>query len=208
MEIIVILNNIRSNQNVGSIFRTADAVGISKIILVGYTPAPLDRFGRENTGLTKASLGAEKSVKWQKVSKLSEAVRCVQNSLSAPTSDSTYISLLRNSLCSAQSASQGNQKQVHSTNFEHKARSDNNSPDFSVVAIEQNKKSIDFRKLKTSKLLTSGSKLALVFGNEVEGLSKEDLKFCDVVAQLPMLGQKESLNVAVCVGVVLYSLLE
>ena len=43
----------------GSIFRTCDAVGVSKIILCGYTPAPVDRFGRENKGLVKASLGAE-----------------------------------------------------------------------------------------------------------------------------------------------------
>ena len=66
MEIVVILNNIRSNENVGSIFRTCDAVGVSKIILCGYTPAPVDRFGRENKGLVKASLGAEKFVEWKK----------------------------------------------------------------------------------------------------------------------------------------------
>jgi tRNA G18 (ribose-2'-O)-methylase SpoU len=74
-EIIVLLNNIRSNENVGSIFRTCDATGVSKIILVGYTPAPVDRFGRENKGLTKASLGAEKNIKWEKVESLEEAIK-------------------------------------------------------------------------------------------------------------------------------------
>ena len=75
MEKVVILNNIRSNENVGSIFRTADGAGVSKIILCGYTPAPLDRFGRENKGLVKASLGAEKSVVWEKFENLKEAIK-------------------------------------------------------------------------------------------------------------------------------------
>lgn len=62
---VLILHNIRSAQNVGSIFRTADAVGVSKIYLTGYTPAPLDRFGREVGGIAKAALGAERSVSWE-----------------------------------------------------------------------------------------------------------------------------------------------
>jgi len=76
-----------------------------------------------------------------------------------------------------------------------------------VVAIEQDKKAIDYRKLKNSKLSASSSQLALVFGNEVGGLSKADLKLCDIIAQLPMHGSKESLNVSVCAGIVLYSLI-
>jgi len=67
----LILHNIRSVHNVGSIFRTADAAGVSTIILSGYTPAPLDRFGRERKDFTKVSLGAEKSVRWQQVKSLS-----------------------------------------------------------------------------------------------------------------------------------------
>lgn len=74
-DVVVILNNIRSNENVGSIFRTADAFCVSKIYLCGYTPAPLDRFGRENKGLTKASLGAEKMVVWEKVEDMKELIK-------------------------------------------------------------------------------------------------------------------------------------
>jgi len=66
-EIIVILHNIRSLHNVGSIFRTADAVGCKKIYLCGITPSPIDRFGKYRQQLTKVSLGAEKSVAWEKV---------------------------------------------------------------------------------------------------------------------------------------------
>jgi 23S rRNA (guanosine2251-2'-O)-methyltransferase len=185
---VVILNNIRSNENVGSIFRTCDAAGVSKIILCGYTPAPTDRFGRENKGLTKASLGAEKFVEWEKVESLKEAVKSLKN-------------------CSF--GSQMLRKSPPASNREasRAGRPQNNSPALTVVAIEQNKKAINYKDLKTSKLLTSSSKLALVFGNEVEGLSKQDLKLCDVVAEVPMRGKKESLNVSVCAGIVLYSLI-
>lgn len=62
---IVILYNIRSLHNVGSIFRTADAAGVSKIYLCGITPTPIDKFGRLRSQLTKVSLGAEKYVEWE-----------------------------------------------------------------------------------------------------------------------------------------------
>src|SRR3989338_579288 len=61
---VVILNNIRSLHNVGSIFRTADAAGVKKIYLCGITPEPIDKFGRPRQQLVKVSLGAEKSVAW------------------------------------------------------------------------------------------------------------------------------------------------
>ena len=70
----LILHNIRSVHNVGSIFRTADAAGVSKIILSGYTPTPLDRFGRERKDFGKVSLGAEASVPWQQVKSLATAL--------------------------------------------------------------------------------------------------------------------------------------
>lgn len=156
---VVILNNIRSNENVGSIFRTADAAGVFKIFLVGYTPAPIDRFGRENKGLAKASLGAEKFVEWEKVETLREAIEKLK---------------------------------------------DLNIGEFKIIGIEQSENSVDYRDLKDK---YKDENLCLIFGNEVGGLSEEDLKLCDLVAEIPMLGKKESLNVAVSVGVVLYSLI-
>lgn len=148
---IVILNNIRSNENVGSIFRTCDAAGVSRIILCGYTPCPLDRFNRINNGLAKAALGAEKYVEWE----------------------------------------QGNLKEKIENLKKEK---------FKIIGVEQNKKAINYR------LLSKNCNLAFVFGNEVDGLSQEDLDLCDLVAEIPMHGKKESLNVAVAVGVVLFSL--
>jgi tRNA G18 (ribose-2'-O)-methylase SpoU len=173
-EISVILHNIRSSENVGSIFRTCDALSVSKIILCGYTPSPEDRFGRQNKKLCKASLGAEKSVKWEKAENLSEAIENIKKAF----------------------------------------------PKYLIVAVEQSENSVDYKQIK--KLASSNLQLGLVFGNEVSGLSKEELELCDAVAEIPIKGflvreanhpqktklGKESLNVAVTVGVVLYSLTE
>lgn len=62
---ILILNNIRSTENVGAMFRTSDAAGIDKIYITGYTPAPLDRFGKKRSDIAKSALGAEESVSWE-----------------------------------------------------------------------------------------------------------------------------------------------
>ena len=72
---IVILHNIRSLYNVGSIFRTADAAGVKKIYLCGYTPSPKDKFGKHRAQLTKVSLGAERSVKWEKINATSVLIK-------------------------------------------------------------------------------------------------------------------------------------
>ena len=64
-KVFLILHNIRSVYNVGSIFRTADAAGVAKIYLTGYTPAPLDRFGKTRKDLAKVALVAEKMVPWE-----------------------------------------------------------------------------------------------------------------------------------------------
>lgn len=71
---IVILHNIRSLYNVGSIFRTADAVGVEKIYLSGITPKPVDEFGKPRGQLAKVSLGGEKYVVWEKVQSTSKLV--------------------------------------------------------------------------------------------------------------------------------------
>jgi 23S rRNA (guanosine2251-2'-O)-methyltransferase len=62
---ILILPDIRSALNVGAIFRTADAIGISKIYLTGYTPRPTDKFGRIQKDIAKSALGAETWVPWE-----------------------------------------------------------------------------------------------------------------------------------------------
>lgn len=149
-ENILILNDIRSVENVGAMFRTADATGINKIYLTGYTPTPLDRFGRKRGDLAKSALGAEEFVPWEQ-----------KKSLSA---------LLRN-------LKQNN---------------------FYIIGIEQDEKSIDYKKVKLH------SKNAFIVGTEVTGIPKNVLKKCDVIAEIPMRGKKESLNVSVALGVSLF----
>lgn len=71
---------------------------------------------------------------------------------------------------------------------------------YQIVAVEQTPDSVDYRKADY------GDKVALVFGNEVRGVEEEFLKECDIAIQLPMAGIKESLNVSVCGGIVIYAL--
>lgn len=65
MKSVVILDNLRSVYNVGSIFRTANAVGIKKIYLCGTTPTPLDKNGVRRKDFAKVALGAEETVEWE-----------------------------------------------------------------------------------------------------------------------------------------------
>ena len=147
---ILILHNIRSVQNVGAMFRTADAAGIDKIYLTGYTPAPLDRFGRRRKDLHKSALGAEEFVRWEHKKSIS--------ALLAKLKKEKYY----------------------------------------IIAIEQDKKSVNYKEIKTK------SKNAFIVGPEVTGIPKNILYKCDVIAEIPMHGQKESLNVSVALGIVLY----
>ncbi|HEV8677376.1 MAG TPA: TrmH family RNA methyltransferase [Candidatus Paceibacterota bacterium] len=75
---ILILHNIRSVHNVGSIFRTADGAGISRIILSGYTPAPLDRFNLPRKDFAKVSLGVEKTIPWVQTKTFGAAVKLLK----------------------------------------------------------------------------------------------------------------------------------
>jgi tRNA G18 (ribose-2'-O)-methylase SpoU len=152
-ENILILNDIRSVENVGAMFRTADAVGINKIYLSGYTPTPLDRFGRKRGDLAKSALGAEEFVLWEQKKSIS--------------------SLLT------------------------KLKKDK----FLIIGIEQDKKSVDYKKVKL------GVRNAFIVGTEVTGIPKNVLKKCDVIAEIPMRGKKESLNVSVALGVALFRIL-
>lgn len=153
-EYSLILHNIRSAHNVGAIFRTADAVGVSKIYLTGYTPSPVDHFGRARKDIAKASLGAEKTVSWEQVSRIGVLLTALKK---------------EGMLC---------------------------------IAVEQDKKSVDYKTVRPS------SRTAFIFGNEVSGLPRTVLNMADVIAEIPMRGEKESLNVSVAAGVALFRILK
>lgn len=73
--ISLIALNIRSSQNVGSFFRTSDAMGINHIYIVGYTPSPIDKFKRPDKAIEKTALGAEKSVPYSQHKTLSPLLK-------------------------------------------------------------------------------------------------------------------------------------
>jgi tRNA G18 (ribose-2'-O)-methylase SpoU len=153
-EQILILPDIRSAINVGAIFRTADAVGIDKIYLVGCTPRPTDQFGRIQEDIKKSALGAENFVPWEYKKTLIPLINILKKK------------------------------------------------GYKIIAIEQDEKAVDYRKIKTSE------KIAIVMGPEVLGLPKKILGKCDVIVQIPMHGKKESLNVSVACGVALFRILK
>lgn len=148
---ILVLENIRSAYNVGSAFRTADAVGIDKIILLGHTPAPIDRFGRKRKDIAKTALGAEENIVWEKMDNLE--------------------------------------------NFDKK--------DFYICVVEQTSESRNYHEFK----LPDNKNVLFVFGNEVGGVSSKICELADGIFEIPMRGDKESLNVSVSIGVFLYSAL-
>lgn len=77
-DVRIVLHNIRSAHNVGSIFRTADALGVTHIYCSGYTPSPLDRFGRPVKEIAKTALGAEQSIKWEALKRPNTTLRTLK----------------------------------------------------------------------------------------------------------------------------------
>lgn len=153
-DIVLLLCDIRSAHNVGSIFRTADATGVRKIFLGGHTPAPLDRFGRKRKDIAKVALGAEESIVWESAADPVAVIRTLKKE------------------------------------------------GFEIISVEQDERSVPFKQLNRR-----SSKLAIVLGSEVRGLPRKILDVSDVIAEIPMRGKKESLNVSVAAGVILYQLI-
>lgn len=75
MKLVVILHDIRSAHNVGSIFRTADAAGVEKIYLCGITPSPIDRFKEVRPDFAKVALGAEQYIQWESMKTTAAAIK-------------------------------------------------------------------------------------------------------------------------------------
>ncbi len=144
--VIVILDNIRSMHNVGSVFRTADAFLVEAIFLCGFTPQPPHR------DIHKTALGATETIDWIYFATTVEAVNAVKEK------------------------------------------------GYKIFAIEQVEKSVSLEKF------SSTEKIAVVFGNEVEGVSNEVLPLCDGYIEIPQLGMKHSLNISVAAGIVLWEI--
>ncbi len=159
-ELVIVLPDIRSAQNVGAIWRTADAVGARQLITCGYTPHPRvaadprpPHVAMSNErAITKAALGAEHTVPHEHYATLAAACARLRHN------------------------------------------------HYRIVALEQAENTqplFDYQ---------PPARLALVLGNEVTGLTTAELTLCDEILELPMLGRKESLNVAVAAGIAMYRL--
>jgi tRNA G18 (ribose-2'-O)-methylase SpoU len=147
--IIVVLDNIRSMHNVGSVFRTSDAFLIEAICLCGYTPQPPHR------DIHKTALGATETVDWMYFEKTKEAVEQL------------------------------------------KGRG------YKIYAVEQAEGSISLENFPDPTV-----PLAVILGNEVEGVDADLLPLCDGCIEIPQLGMKHSLNISVAAGIVLWKLSE
>lgn len=144
--LIIIVDNVRSMHNVGSIFRTSDAFLVEKIYLCGITPTPPHR------EIQKTALGATESVDWQYVENTLEVVNQLKKE------------------------------------------------GWTILALEQTTNSVMLDELKVEK----GEKIAIVLGNEVEGVNQEVINLCHKAVEIPQFGTKHSFNVSVSCGIMLW----
>lgn len=142
---VVILDNLRSQSNIGSVFRTSDAFKVSEILLCGITATP------PNAEMQKTALGATDSVAWRYFENTTDAV------------------------------------------MELKAKG------FEVWAVEQADEKID-----ASDFNLPTKPLALIFGNEVKGVSDEVMQLVDKTIEIPQFGTKHSLNVSISAGIMIW----
>lgn len=146
--ITVVLDDVRSRHNVGSIFRSADCFGAERLVLCGFTPLPPHR------EIEKTALGATLSVPWEHIADILEALAVL--------------------------SAQG----------------------FQILAVEQTAEAISIEELD----LPADLPVALVFGNELHGVSDAVVQASHACLVVPQRGSKHSLNVSVCAGVVLHRL--
>lgn len=146
--LVIVLDNIRSLNNIGSVFRTADAFLIDKIYLCGITAKP------PHKDIHKTALGATDSVAWEY--------------------QENTLNLIKNL-----------QEQ-----------------EYNVLSVEQAENAI----MLNDFTIDGNQKYALVFGNEVKGVSQEVVSQSDAVIEIPQYGTKHSLNIAVSTGVVIWDL--
>jgi 23S rRNA (guanosine2251-2'-O)-methyltransferase len=145
-ELVLICEDVRSLWNVGAMFRTADALGVSKLYLCGITGKP------PRNEISKVALGAEEWIPWEAAGAAWEVV--------AKLSGEGYY----------------------------------------TVALEQDQKSVAMDTYEPQ------WPLALVVGNEVNGVTRETLDAVETIVHIPMVGKKESLNVAVATGIAINAL--
>ena len=169
--IVVVLDNVRSAHNVGSVFRTSDSFKVDKVFLCGICPVP------PSAEIHKSGLGAEDSVGWEHCEDTMVAVERLRNE------GYTIVSVEQtvNSVKLDRFRPYATQESAEGTSQESAADTSNIGP-------------------------IPSKKYALIFGNEVDGVSQEVVDASDFSLEIPQFGMKHSLNISVSAGVVLWHL--
>ena len=169
--IVVVLDNVRSAHNVGSVFRTSDSFKVDKVFLCGICPVP------PSAEIHKSGLGAEDSVGWEHCEDTMVAVERLRNE------GYTIVSVEQtvNSVKLDRFRPYATQESAEGTSQESAAETSNIGP----IPLK---------------------KYALIFGNEVDGVSQEVVDASDFSLEIPQFGMKHSLNISVSAGVVLWHL--
>jgi 23S rRNA (guanosine2251-2'-O)-methyltransferase len=194
---VLLLDNLRSAANVGSLYRTADATRCQEVITVGITPHP---FGNGMDKVQKSSLGAEFTVPTRHFANVRTALEYVHQtytpyqwialettSESIPYTEFPYAT----NYCVRKS-------HTHDSDVNN---SDVTDSDDSTTTNHHNNDDDDHH-----------NGIVLILGNEVTGVdiswyNNNSVRPLDGVIEIPMYGTKNSLNVAVCAPIVLYEIL-
>jgi tRNA G18 (ribose-2'-O)-methylase SpoU len=184
--LVVVLDNIRSQHNVGAVFRTSDAFLVEKIYLCGITATP------PNREIHKAALGATESVNWEYFEKTIDAINHLKNqnfSIFALEQTQNSISLL--------DFSTDGSFRLRSTTETRRLSGSETRRLSGVEASVQKTAGAD---------LQSVPKFAIILGNEVDGISEDVLPLIDGALEIPQFGTKHSLNVSVSAGIAIWEL--
>lgn len=168
--VVVVLDNVRSAHNVGSVFRTSDSFKVDKVFLCGICPVP------PSAEIHKSGLGAEDSVGWEYCEDTMVAVERLRDE------GYTIVSV------------EQTVNSVKLDRFRPYATQESAAGTSQEIAAE------------TSIGPIPSKKYALIFGNEVDGVSQEVVDASDFSLEIPQFGMKHSLNISVSAGVVLWHL--
>ena len=174
LPLIVVLDDVRSLYNVGSVFRCGDAFRIEAVYLCGITACP------PNAEIHKTALGGEDSVAWRYFEKTEDAVRQLQN-------DGYFVYSIEQVEGSTKL-----QNLYESINLS----SDNNRQNDGLTT-EQSRESI-------SPTTYGHPHYAVILGNEVKGVKQTVVDMCDGCLEIPQFGTKHSLNVSTTAGIVMW----
>ena len=180
--LVVVLDNVRSMHNIGSVFRTSDAYVVEKVVLCGITAQP------PHPDIHKSALGAEFSVDWEYYADTNEAVAALKEQ----GYEVWAIELAENSVMLQDFFN----RHTDSPSVFSEVVKDGGDSQLSILSPKAQRPSVLNSQLST--------KYAVVLGNEVKGVQQSVIDQCEGCIELPQFGTKHSLNVSVTAGIVIW----